>query len=977
MSANCPVPIPLATYRFQFNKQFTLKNATSLVEYLNQLGISHCYASPLFLAKQGSLHGYDVVNHSLLNPEIGTEEDLEQFVATLKSHQMGLILDIVPNHMYITDPANQWWFDVLENGAASSYAEYFDIEWHPPRAILDNKVLLPLLDQQYGDALENQELKIIYGKGVFLVEFAQMQLPTDPKSWYSILELLAEEVQKTFPETDPCLLELKSIATALAHLPGHTEQDKEKVIERRREKEIIKRRLESLIDKQPLFLNMLNGQLSILNGIKGDPKSFDDLETFFKAQPYRLCFWRVANDEINYRRFFDIFNYAGIRTEKSDVFNAIHSLVFDLVKKKFINGLRIDHIDGLLDPEQYLQDLQKHCEPQTNNGSFESGENLQKKPLYIVVEKILTGDEKLRPEWAIHGTVGYDFLNQVNGIFVYQQNKKSIHDVYYTFTEGEFNSSELIYRCKKLVLVVSLSSELYVLARKLDKISAQYRNSRDFTTESLRSTLRDIIACFPVYRSYIRAHLGIIHEEDRNYIISSINFAKRFNPAINISIFEFIKSVLLLEYPPGLSNAQKEEREDFVMRFQQLTGPVMAKGLEDTAFYQAYPLASLKEVGSDPYSFGISLEAFHKANVNRFESWPHAMVATSTHDTKRSEDVRARINVLSEMPEEWAQALQRWSKMNLQHKVHDGNQELIPSANEEYLLYQTLIGTWPLYPMDPAAHLQYINRIQAYMEKALKEAKTHTSWINPNKNYDEGVQHFINKVLSLDVENHFLSDFQSFCSKIIPFGMLNSISQILLKFTVTGVPDIYQGNEIWDFSLVDPDNRKSVDFSKRKSLFKNIHEKAKKPTEELLQKFSHTPDDGCIKMFITFCCLQLRKKNPDIFLKGDYIPLTVQGNKQAHVIAFARTFEKKAIIVIACRFFTFFMKDFEHYNQSNTWMDNRLLLPPQLENSQFCNAFTGDTLISVNHNGQIVIKLGDCLSLFPFAILERRFSEVE
>ncbi len=964
--------IPIATYRLQFHSHFTFQQATDLTKYLHDLGISHCYASPLFQAKPGSEHGYDVVDQSKINPDLGKEEDLETLIKSLRSFDMGLICDIVPNHMYIASSSNKWWNDVLENGPASPYADYFDIDWNSPREELVNKVLLPLLDQQYGEALENQILKVIYREGGFYLELPRASLPTDPCSWTIILEPLAQKAEKKLTEDHPDLLELKSIITSLTHLPTTTDLEKVKMEERQREKEIVKRRLANLLAHSAMMAELISNSLISLNGKKGDSRSFDLLEGFLNIQPYRLCFWRVANDEINYRRFFDIFEYAGIRTEKPEVFAAIHSLIFYFIQKQWVDGIRIDHIDGLWDPEQYLQDLQQYCKQicEIDSNAEDNKNKPSDKLLYLVVEKILIGNEKLRPEWPVSGTVGYDFLNQLNGIFVAQSNKKAIQEIYRNFTGVTGTIFELTYLCKKLILIVSMSSELYVLARHLDRISEQHRNSRDFTEESLRAALRDVIACFPVYRSYIRADIGKIHEEDRHYILTAIMRAKRLNPAISASIFDFIQKVLLLEPPSGLDEKQIAVRQNFVMRFQQLTGPVMAKGIEDTAFYRFFPLASLNEVGSDPHSFGVSLETFHKKNQERLESWPHTMTTTSTHDTKRSEDVRARINVLSEIPEEWSQALARWSELNRPHKTQDGD-EFIPDANEEYLLYQTLIGTWPLYPMDPAAHLQYLNRIQAYMKKATNEAKINTSWINPNDQYDQAVKLFVEKVLNLDSNsNVFLNEFKIFVSKISLAGMLNSLSQVLIKITSPGIPDIYQGNEIWDFSLVDPDNRGIVDFQNRKYLLQNLLDKEKVQSNDLFQQLLLHPEDGRIKLFITSQALRLRNKLPKVFSQGSYLPLSFYGDQQNHLIAFARVLERKAVLVIAGRFFTTLLKDTTPLIESSTWKETYLTLPSELKNLSFSNVFTGATFAPEEFQGQACLSLEKILGLTSCALLE-------
>lgn len=941
-------PLPRATYRLQFNKDFSFKEALAIKEYLSHLGISHCYASPLLMAKPGSTHGYDVVDYNKLNPEIGTEKEFEDLIQALKQNSLGLILDIVPNHMYINHPRNQWWQDVLENGPSSPYADYFDIDWHPPRLLFDNKIFLPVLDQPYEKALENQTLKISYSKGAFYLVLYDFSLPTDPKSWPSLLNIFAQQVQKIFSEKDRDYLELASVITALNHLPAAHETNHELVTERLREKEIIKKRLEMLIQGNSNLALLLHKHLDAVNGKKGDPLSFDLLEKFLDQQSYRLCYWRVANDEINYRRFFDIFEYAGIRTEKPEVFDSIHQLIFTFIEKGFIQGLRIDHIDGLYDPYEYLTKIYKN-----QNDKF----------LYVVAEKILTGTEKLPNIWPLNGTVGYDYLNLLNGLFVHSANKQALLDVYQQFTNNRISIRDLMYVCKKLVIDTLLSSEVHVLAKKLDHIAQHHRSSKDFTAASLKAALCDIIACFPVYRSYVRAAEGEIREEDRLVIRSAVKKAKRSNPVIHSEIYQFIQSILLLEYPDQLTQDLKTERQEFVMRFQQLTGPVMAKGIEDTAFYRYYPLSSLNEVGSDLYSFGTPLDTFHKANLERLEFWPHSLLASSTHDTKRGEDVRARLNVLSEIPQEWAAALKHWSQLNEKHKV-TLEDEIVPDPNEEYLLYQTIVGTWPLEVMDASTHKIYISRIQKYMEKAVKEAKIHSSWLNPDQEHDQALSQYIDRILENRSENVFLQELKKFTPSISTWGLLNSLSQTLLKLTSPGIPDIYQGNEIWDFSLVDPDNRRPVDYHKRQSLLQAISETTN--IEELLTQ----PQDGRMKLFLIHKILQFRKTQPQLFDEGIYVPLKVQGSLNAHVIAYARVHQSQIAMIITTRFYSTLMKDFHDPKREDLWKDTYLELPVEFSDCRFINLLNQESIAAEKSH----IRLDPLLKKFPMALLEGSYA---
>ena len=739
-----PAYVPCATYRLQLNKSFTFRQAAEVVDYLHDLGITDCYTSPFLMARPGSLHGYDVTDHTRFSPELGGEEEFHDFARRLKQHQMGLVVDVVPNHMCITHPSNVWWWDVLENGPSSPYSRHFDIDWNPPKAELANKVLLPFLPDQFGLVLESQLVRVTYDAGAFVLDCQGVPYPLAPRSWSLLLEKVLERVQPQLPEGDEHLLELESILTALSYLPSRDETDLAKIRERQREKEIIKRRLAALKENSPIVSTATHEVLTAINGCRGDAHSFDQLERLLDDQPYRLSFWRVAADEINYRRFFDINDLAAIRVEIPEVFANVHGIPFALIQKGLVSGIRVDHPDGLFDPQKYFEDLQAQV-PLPGEGPAAAGSAVRRR-LYVAAEKILVGDEELRPSWAIEGTIGYGFLNLLNGLFVDGSRKRVFHRLYRKFTGWSQSYADLIYESKRLVMQVSMSSELNVLSRRLDRISEQHRRSRDFTLESLRDALREVIACFPVYRTYIRIDTQRPDDQDERYIRAAIKIAKRRNPATSGSVFDFIQNLLLLKDPDSIGDAERAERRMFVMRFQQLTGPVMAKGLEDTAFYRYFPLLSLNEVGGSPENFGVSLSSFHEKNAARRNSWANAMLASSTHDTKRSEDVRARINVLSEIPAEWYRAIRAWQRLNEDKKILV-NGEAVPSPNEEYFLYQTLVGAWPLQAMNGGEYAEFVGRIHGYMEKALREAKVNTSWVNPNAEYESAFRGFLDAVL--------------------------------------------------------------------------------------------------------------------------------------------------------------------------------------------------------------------------------------
>lgn len=976
--------IPVATYRLQFNNQFTFADAQALVDYFEELGITDCYSSPILMARPGSLHGYDVVDHTKINPELGTEEEFVTFAHSLRERGMGILMDVVPNHMCIASSQNRWWQDVLENGPGSPYARYFDIDWHPPKENFANKVLLPTLGDQYGRVLENQEIKITYRGGAFFANYYETSLPLAPRSTTHILKLAHSELRKALNDSHPDVLELESLMTALGHLPPQTDSDPARVRERRREILVIKHRLSNLVKGSQQARHSVHQALIELNGRHGDPRSFDLLEQLLSEQAYRVSYWRVAADEINYRRFFDINELAAIRIEERPVFTAVHEITFRLLKKGCVTGLRIDHVDGLLDPEKYLRDLQRACAAELKKSrsiAADTGEPLAldasgvrriEKPFYVVVEKILGHDELLRADWPVHGTTGYEFMNLLNGVFVDTHNGQAFHELYRNFTGTSENFGKILYDAKKLILKVAMSSELHVLARRLDQISEQHRWSRDFTFNSLQDALSEVIASFPVYRSYIRRRLASVSADDRLHIKTAIRAAKRRNPGINSSIFDFIESILLLQDPRGLSEEHRSERRNFVMRFQQLTAPVTAKGLEDTAFYRFYPLASLNEVGGEPAIFGASLERFHGRNQERMEAWPAALSATSTHDTKRGEDVRARINVLSEIPEEWNDSIHLWRELNHDRKTKVAG-ELAPDGNEEYLLYQTLVGAWPFKGMSAEEHSEFILRIQEYMNKALKEAKSHTSWISSDEEYERAVRDFITRVLEPVEQNQFLREFAPFQRRVARAGIFNSLAQTLLKITAPGVPDFYQGTEVWNLSLVDPDNRRPVDYARNRKLLGSVKAREQENQSQFVDELMKGPEDDRLKLYLTRCALRFRLREQELFAAGEYVPLRVLGARSRHVISFARRLEGKEAIVLAGRFFMRLSDNAARLPVGPwAWRDTVVLLGEQVEiGTIYRDALTGKRFRAVDYNGTSALILLDVLAHMPVALLER------
>ncbi len=958
--------IPSSTYRLQFNTHFRFNDAREIAEYLKKLGISDIYASPYFTASKGSVHGYDVLDQNSLNPEVGSEEEYEALVGTLTQCGIGQILDIVPNHMCVEGQGNALWMDVLENGPGAHYASFFDINWHPLKKELVNKILIPILGDQYGTVLEKGELTLVLDEGSFFIHYYDHKLPLIPQTCCTILTLNGATLERDLGSENPQLQELTSIITALGHLPPTTELNPELIVERYQETVVIKRRLLNLYQTDSAIREFIDANVATFNGTVGEPRSFDLLEALLLEQVYRIAHWRVATEEINYRRFFDINSLGAIRVEDPVVFEEIHRLVFKLVAAGSINGLRIDHADGLLDPEEYFKRVQAACKK--NNLSADSASSCT--PFYILGEKILIKSEQLPDNWPLFGTTGYDFAVQVNGLFVDAANAKSFDTLYTRFVQQRVDFQEVSLAKKKLVMQVAMSSEINMLGYYLNRISEQNRHTRDFTLNSLTKSLVDVIAHFPVYRTYINSFA--ISEPDRQHIEAAIIRAKRHNPAISASVFDFIRDVMLLRFPANTSGEQKQSWLDFVKRFQQITGPVMAKGVEDSAFYVYNRLVSLNEVGGSPERFGITLEAFHGQNIERCRNRPLAMLTTSTHDTKRSEDVRARINVLSEIPELWSKGLSRWNRQNRNFTMVVDDKPA-PDRNEEYLLYQTLAGTWPFCTPDDEEFALFRTRVKEYMVKAMREAKVHTSWINPNVPYEDAVMMFIESILTESGQNRFLHDFAVFQKLTTACGIFNSLSQTLLKITSPGVPDFYQGNELWDFSLVDPDNRRPVDFTLRKQLLNELLQKeAAVGLLETVGELVATRNDGRIKLYLTCKALNFRRENRALFESGRYLPLTVGGVCTEHVCAFERSLEGSSIIVVAPRFCSRLIAENDGLPLgSDVWRDTRIILPPDSAARSYRNLFTGEVLRFDQEEGPLSLAIQDILSVFPVALLEQ------
>ena len=969
--------IPRATYRLQLNRAFTLRDAAALVPYFAALGVSHLYCSPYMRARPGSSHGYDVVDHNSINPEIGTREDLEHFVAALRARGMGHILDWVPNHVGI-GADNAWWMDVLENGQASIYAQFFDIAWENVDPALSGKVLVPVLGDHYGNILERGELVLRFDDqtGSFAVCYHEQRFPVDPREYPRILaRALGHALAGSLGEEERA--DFSSLIAAFGRLPERCDPSPAAREERNRDKEVHKRRLVRLCGRSGLVLEAIVAAVHALTGTPGAPATFDALDELLETQPYRLAYWRVASDEINYRRFFDINDLAALRMENEAVFDATHLLVLSLIAEGKVDGLRIDHPDGLYDPAQYFARLQSRVHAMRRAVTAAAGPSAGERrspdgsasardlSVYLVVEKITARFEPLREDWLVHGTTGYRFANVMSAVMLDPGARSRLERIYRSFTGRVLEWGAVAHESKRLVLDTSLAAELNVLATELRGIARSVRSTRDFTRSSLKQALAEIIACFPVYRTYIAA---TISPEDRRYIDWAIARARRRESATDAAVFDFVRSILLGEGPGAAPRAADAARR-FAMRFQQVTAPVTAKGIEDTALYRFGRLVALNEVGGEPDHFGTSVREFHGDSRHRARHWPHELLATSTHDTKRAEDVRARINVLSEIPGEWRRALDRWSRMNRpRRRVVD---ELpAPSPEDEYLLYQTLLGTFPLAAEDSSG--DYVARIEAYMIKAVREAKLHSSWANVNGVYEEAVRQFTRDILEPRSNNVFLTDLETLARRIARGGLLSSLSQTLCKLTAPGVPDIYQGTELWDFSLVDPDNRRPVDYERRARLLREIGARLAHPgaTMAYVRELLDSLTDGRAKLYVIWRVLQTRSRLEMLYTRGAYQGLRVRGPRSPSILAFMRRHDGSASITIAPRLYVRLLRDQAALPLGrDVWADTSIELPRGARTSMLKNVLDGAEVPIRETGGRRTLAAAEVLANFPVALL--------
>jgi (1->4)-alpha-D-glucan 1-alpha-D-glucosylmutase len=868
--------VPVSTYRLQFNKDFRFVDGRDIVPYLHDLGITDLYSSPRYKARRGSSHGYDIANPLRVNSELGTEDDFDDMAEKLGHYEMGLLLDEVPNHMSASHE-NPWWADVLENGPSSQFASFFDIDWHPTtskaRFLQDNKVLLATLGDLYGNVLENQELSLRMDDTGIFVRYYDTRLPLDPKTYTDILQLALAESPS---------IELEGLLDDIAVLPDRNAGDPDLQVTRRKDQEVIKQKLWQAYHSVPEVKKAIDDALRVFNGVKGDPRSFDPLDRLLSAQAYRLAYWKIGYEEINYRRFFDINELVGLRVEVPEVFGLRHARTAELAREGKVTGLRIDHVDGLYDPKQYLERVQDFF---GTDGGF-----------YVVVEKILGRDERLRTDWPIAGTTGYEFLNSLNGIFIHPAGLDRMQEIYATRTGDSAPFGDISYACNKQAIEQLFSGEANVLGQMLGRMAARDRRGRDLPASELKQALIEVTSWLPVYRTYIRDFE--IPESDRAYIESTIEMARQRTPEERVSpaAFDFLRRVLLLE-PAYYAEEFKESWLRFVMRWQQFTGPVMAKGLEDTASYVHNRLISQNEVGGDPLRQEppVDLAGFHAFNQARLRFWPHGLNATSTHDTKRGEDARARINVLSEIPGEWENALNCWMRTNERHKKPVKN-VVAPSTGDEILIYQMLLGTWP---QDDAERSSYPERFHQFLTKAAREAKVHTSWISPNQDYENALIEFLDAIIHPD--SAFLREFLPFQEKIAFFGAINGLAQVLLKICSPGAPDFYQGSELWNFSMVDPDNRRPVNYRKRIDLLDSLKRREAGSRVDLARELAANPLQDAAKLYVTSTCLEFRRTHRELFAEGEYLPVEASGTRSDHLCAFARRLGDQWAIAVAPR----------------------------------------------------------------------------
>lgn len=906
--------IPQATYRLQFNRDFTFSDAAKIVDYLSALGISHIYASPIFKTRPGSMHGYDIVNHNQLNPELGTPQDFEDLIKKVQEHNLKWIQDVVPNHMAY-GPDNTILMSVLEHGEHARFFKYFDIDWQHPYESMQDQVLAPFLGDYFGRVLEKGEIKLIYEENGLAIQYYQLKFPVKIESYAKIFIPQLNKLGKKLGRDHQDFIRIQGLISLVQNYePAGDEEDWESQIK------FIKSVLWELYTQNEEVRQHIDKRLSAFNGESGQPESFNDLEELLAEQHYRLSFWKVAAEEINYRRFFNINELICLKVEDQTVFERSHELIRQLITEGHIQGLRIDHIDGLYDPGQYLVRLREQA-PNT----------------YLIIEKILAPDEDL-PDWPIQGTTGYDFLYFLNGVLCDQANRLQFDKLYSKFIGYTPDYEQMVTQTKRLMIGKEMGGDVDNLAQLTKSIFSAHRHTADMTHFGLRRAIVEVMAHFLVYRTY--QSMDINRTADEAYIRQAVDLAIIYQPGLKNEL-EYIRKFLLLEFDDFISEEDKQRWVRFVMRFQQFTGPLMAKGFEDTFFYTYNRLVSQNEVGGEPGTFGVSKQAFYDFLSHRCQTWPQSMNTTATHDTKRGEDTRVRINVLSEMPQEWNRMIRHWRQLNRRKKKVVGKDRQ-PDLNDEYFLYQTMLGC---YPFSQAAHESFVRRLSDYMIKAVREAKVHTAWIKPDEVYEQHFLDFIQKITKPTASNHFWQSFINFQEKIAAYGIYNSLTQLVCKLAAPGVPDIYQGTESWDLSLVDPDNRRPVDYGQRQAWLQEIQYRTNHDHLWLIKELLANKEDGRIKMFILHKSLQGRREHAGLFAHGRFFPVEVKGELANHVLAFGRQYKKDWLLVVVPRLLSRIINPQQEPLGKAIWKNTQLDVPADGP-KEWYNLFTEQSVSS-------------------------------
>ena len=901
---------PVSTYRLQFHKEFTFDDFEKILPYIQKLGVGTIYASPVFEATPGSVHGYDGVNPHKINPEIGSIEQLTDLSRRLKEQGISWLQDIVPNHMAF-DPNNPWLKDVLEKGQKSLYASFFDVPW--TGRIYHGKIMIPFLGNPLNEVINNEELTIDFEEPRFVLKYYDSAWPIRLRSYFSILQAGEGEPVQAIQQLIDQIKEIQKAEEPVAYKEPLNEFQLQLAALAKNEK---------TKDYITSCLQQVNNNKELLQSIANE-------------QVYQLCEWQKTDYQINFRRFFTVNGLICLNMQVSEVFQYYHKFIKDLIDKGIFQGLRVDHIDGLYDPTGYLQQLRALAGEET----------------YIVVEKILEPGEGLPDYWPIEGNTGYDFLSSVNNVFTQKNSEDQFTEFFQKLVNDDRPVHEQIHDKKSYILHEHMAGELENLYQLFMEMELFTEDEPDnVSPELLKEAIGEFLIQCPVYR-YYGNRLPLQQKEERdvlNILIHIRNSKSALAPAI-----ELLKEALLQK--PKEENSDYNSRAlRFYQRCMQFTGPLMAKGVEDTLMYTYNSYIGHNEVGDSPEAFGTSPQDFHQQMIERQQKWPLSINGTSTHDTKRGEDVRARLNVLTDLPGEWFSNVQEWQKLNTELKKNEA-----PDVNDEYLIYQTLIGA---YPMPGEDEDNFGTRIQEYLQKAMREAKTHSNWTTPDEEYESAAKNFA--VSLLDKSNLFWPNFEKLHKKIVDFGIINSLAQVLLKFTCPGVPDIYQGTELWDFSLVDPDNRRAVNYEERQRLMEELEAQANDEHENLMHNLWENRYSAKIKLWLVHKLLNERKQNAELFSKGDYIPLTVEGELKKNVLAFARKFENTWYVVAVPLHLATVCTEQKKEILSTDWQNTCIILPEEAP-AEYEHLFSKT---KENHQKEIAVK--DIFKSLPLAVLK-------